>query len=155
MAAKINMRLDKNEMPSQDPNVRNKNFLEVTLGYTEEQALDEAARCLNCKNLPCVDGCPVNVRIPEFIQKIVEKDYEGAYQVIHQTSSLPAVCGRVCPQESQCEKYCVRGIKGEPVGIGRLERFVADWHREHAPALRRSPLPTATVWLWWVPVPPA
>ena len=131
MAAKINMRLDKNEMPSQDPQVRNKNFLEVALGYTEEQALDEAARCLNCKNHPCVDGCPVNVRIPEFIQKIVEKDYEGAYQVIHQTSSLPAVCGRVCPQESQCEMHCVRGKKGDPVGIGRLERFVADWHREN------------------------
>ena len=123
-----NMSLKKNEMPSQDPNVRNKNFLEVALGYTEEQALDEAARCLNCKNHPCVDGCPVNVRIPEFIQKIVEKDYEGAYQVIHQTSSLPAVCGRVCPQESQCEMHCVRGKKGDPVGIGRLERFVADWH---------------------------
>ena len=105
MAAKINMRLDKNEMPSQDPNVRNKNFLEVALGYTEEQALDEAARCLNCKNHPCVNGCPVNVRIPEFIAKIVERDYEGAYQVIHQTSSLPAVCGRVCPQESQCEMH--------------------------------------------------
>ena len=132
MAAKINMRLDKNEMPSQDPNVRNKNFLEVALGYTEEQALDEAARCLHCKNHPCVDGCPVNVRIPEFIQKIVEKDYEGAYQVIHQTSSLPAVCGRVCPQESQCEMHCVRGKKGDPVGIGRLERFVADWHNAHS-----------------------
>ena len=98
MAAKINMRLDKNEMPSQDPNVRNKNFLEVALGYTEEQALDEAARCLNCKNHPCVNGCPVNVRIPEFIAKIVERDYEGAYQVIHQTSSLPAVCGQTRPQ---------------------------------------------------------
>jgi len=127
-----NMSLKKNEMPSQDPNVRNKNFLEVALGYTEEQALDEAARCLNCKNHPCVGGCPVNVRIPEFIKKITERDYEGAYQVIHDTSSLPAVCGRVCPQETQCEKYCVRGIKGEPVGIGRLERFVADWHNEHA-----------------------
>ena len=127
-----NMSLKKNEMPSQDPNVRNKNFLEVALGYTEEQALDEAARCLNCKNHPCVDGCPVNVRIPEFIQKIVEKDYEGAYQVIHQTSSLPAVCGRVCPQESQCEMHCVRGKKGDPVGIGRLERFVADWHNAHS-----------------------
>ena len=127
-----NMSLKKNEMPSQDPNVRNKNFLEVALGYTEEQALDEAARCLNCKNHPCVAGCPVNVRIPEFIKKITEHDYEGAYQVIHDTSSLPAVCGRVCPQESQCEKYCIRGIKGEPVGIGRLERFVADWHNEHS-----------------------
>ena len=127
-----NMSLKKNEMPSQDPNVRNKNFLEVALGYTEEQALDEAARCLNCKNHPCGGGCPVNVKIPEFIKKITEKDYEGAYQVIHETSSLPAVCGRVCPQESQCEKYCVRGVKGEPVGIGRLERFVADWHNAHA-----------------------
>ena len=121
-----NMSLKKNAMPSQDPNVRNKNFLEVALGYTEEQALDEAARCLNCKNHPCVSGCPVQVKIPEFIQKITEKDYEGAYQVIHETSSLPAVCGRVCPQETQCESKCIRGIKGEPVGIGRLERFVAD-----------------------------
>ena len=141
MAAKINMRLDKNEMPSQDPNVRNKNFLEVALGYTEEQALDEAARCLNCKNHPCVDGCPVNVRIPEFIAKIVEKDYEGAYQVIHQTSSLPAVCGRVCPQESQCEMHCVRGKKGDPVGIGRLERFVADWHNAHSTEAAAKPAP--------------
>ena len=139
MAGKINMRLDKNEMPSQDPQVRNKNFLEVALGYTEEQALDEAARCLNCKNHPCVDGCPVNVRIPEFIQKIVEKDYEGAYQVIHQTSSLPAVCGRVCPQESQCEMHCVRGKKGEAVGIGRLERFVADWHNAHSTEAPEKP----------------
>ena len=126
-----NMRKDKNPMPSQDPNVRNKNFLEVALGYTEEQALDEAARCLNCKAHPCVNGCPVNVRIPEFIKKITEKDYEGAYQVIHQTSSLPAVCGRVCPQESQCEMHCVRGKNGDAVGIGRLERFVADWHNAH------------------------
>ena len=134
-----NMSLKKNEMPSQDPNVRNKNFLEVALGYTEEQALDEAARCLNCKTHPCVDGCPVNVRIPEFIQKIVEKDYEGAYQVIHQTSSLPAVCGRVCPQESQCEMHCVRGKKGDPVGIGRLERFVADWHNAHSTEAATKP----------------
>ena len=141
MAAKINMRLDKNEMPSQDPNVRNKNFLEVALGYTEEQALDEAARCLHCKNHPCVDGCPVNVRIPEFIAKIVERDYEGAYQVIHQTSSLPAVCGRVCPQESQCEMHCVRGKKGDPVGIGRLERFVADWHNAHSTEVPEKPQP--------------
>ena len=141
MAAKINMRLDKNPMPSQDPNVRNKNFLEVALGYTEEQALDEAARCLHCKNHPCVDGCPVNVRIPEFIAKIVERDYEGAYQVIHQTSSLPAVCGRVCPQESQCEMHCVRGKKGEAVGIGRLERFVADWHNAHSTEAPEKPQP--------------
>ena len=130
-----NMSLKKNEMPSQDPNVRNKNFLEVALGYTEEQALDEAARCLNCKNHPCVSGCPVQVKIPEFIKKITEKDYEGAYQVIHETSSLPAVCGRVCPQETQCESKCVRGVKGEPVAIGRLERFVADWYRENVNAM--------------------
>ncbi len=128
----VNMRLDKNPMPSQEPDVRNQNFLEVALGYTEEQALDEAARCLNCKLKPCVNGCPVNVKIPEFIAKIVAKDYEGAYQVIHETSSLPAVCGRVCPQESQCEMHCVRGKKGDPVGIGRLERFVADWHNAHS-----------------------
>ncbi len=127
-----NMSLKKNEMPSQEANLRNKNFLEVALGYTEEQALDEAARCLNCKNHPCVSGCPVNVNIPDFIQKINEKDYEGAYKIINETSSLPAVCGRVCPQETQCEMHCVRGIKGEPVGIGRLERFVADWHNEHS-----------------------
>ena len=127
-----NMSLVKNPMPSQDPDVRNKNFLEVALGYTEEQALDEAQRCLNCKNPFCVKGCPVNVHIPEFIKKITEKDYEGAYQVIHETSSLPAVCGRVCPQETQCEMYCVRGKKGDPVGIGRLERFVADWHNENS-----------------------
>ncbi len=126
-----NMSLTKNPMPSQEPDVRNKNFLEVALGYTEEQALDEAQRCLNCKNPLCVNGCPVNVHIPEFIAKIVEKDYEGAYQVIHQTSSLPAVCGRVCPQETQCEMHCIRGKKGDSVGIGRLERFVADWHNEH------------------------
>ena len=134
-----NMSLKKNEMPSQDPNVRNKNFLEVALGYTEEQALDEAARCLNCKNHPCVSGCPVQVKIPEFIKKITEKDYEGAYQVIHQTSSLPAVCGRVCPQESQCEMHCVRGKKGDPVGIGRLERFVADWHNAHSTEAATKP----------------
>ncbi len=136
-----NMSLKKNEMPSQDPNIRNKNFLEVALGYTEEQALDEAQRCLNCKAHPCVNGCPVNVRIPEFIQKIVEHDFEGAYQVIHQTSSLPAVCGRVCPQESQCEMHCVRGKKGDPVGIGRLERFVADWHNTHTCEVPPRPIP--------------
>jgi len=126
------MSLVKNPMPSQDPLVRAHNFQEVALGYTEEIALDEAQRCLNCKNMPCVSGCPVNVHIPEFIAKIREGDFEGAYQVIHQTSSLPAVCGRVCPQETQCESKCIRGIKGEPVGIGRLERFVADWHRDHS-----------------------
>ncbi|MBR2740527.1 MAG: NADPH-dependent glutamate synthase [Lachnospiraceae bacterium] len=127
-----NMSLVKNPMPSQDPQVRAHNFSEVALGYTEEIALDEAQRCLHCKNMPCVSGCPVNVHIPEFIDKIKEGDFEGAYQVIHETSSLPAVCGRVCPQETQCESKCIRGIKGEPVGIGRLERFVADWHRDHS-----------------------
>lgn len=127
-----NMSLAKNPMPSQDPKVRAHNFNEVAIGYTEEMALDEAMRCLNCKNMPCSTGCPVNIHIPEFISKIKEGDFEGAYQVINKTSSLPAVCGRVCPQESQCESKCVRGIKGEPVGIGRLERFVADWHNAHS-----------------------
>ena len=127
-----NMKLEKNPMPTQDPKERAKNFCEVALGYSEETALDEAARCLNCKNMPCVSGCPVNVRIPEFIAKIKEYDFEGAYKIINSSSSLPAVCGRVCPQEVQCESKCVRGIKGEPVGIGRLERFVADWHNSHA-----------------------
>ncbi len=126
-----NMSLKKNEMPSQDPNVRNKNFLEVALGYTKEQAIDEAQRCLHCKNYPCVQGCPVSIHIPDFIAKVAEGEFEQAYQIITQSSSLPAVCGRVCPQENQCEKHCVRGIKGEPVAIGRLERFVADWHREN------------------------
>ncbi len=126
--AKANMSPKRNEMPTQDPLVRAHNFAEVALGYTEEMAIDEANRCLNCKNMPCVDGCPVKVHIPEFISKIKEGDFEGAYQIINQSSSLPAVCGRVCPQETQCESKCVRGIKGESVGIGRLERFVADWH---------------------------
>ena len=123
-----NMSLKKNEMPTQDAKVRAKNFDEVALGYSEEQAIDEANRCLGCKNMPCVDGCPVKIHIPEFIAKIKEGDFEGAYQIISRSSSLPAVCGRVCPQEVQCESKCVRGIKGESVGIGRLERFVADWH---------------------------
>jgi glutamate synthase (NADPH/NADH) small chain len=118
-------------MPTQEPNIRNKNFAEVALGYTVEMAQGEAARCLNCKNPKCVQGCPVNVQIPHFIQKIVAGDFEGAYQVISGTNALPAISGRVCPQESQCESQCVRGIKTEPVGIGRLERFVADWHREN------------------------
>ena len=126
-----NMSLTKNPMPSQDPKIRARNFDEVAIGYSEEIALDEAQRCLHCKNMPCVEGCPVNVHIPEFIDKIKEGDFEGAYQIIRETSSLPAVCGRVCPQETQCESKCTRGIKGEPVGIGRLERFVADWHRDH------------------------
>ena len=126
-----NMSMTKNPMPSQEPDVRNKNFKEVTLGYTQETAIDEAQRCLNCKNRPCVTGCPVQIKIPEFIAKVAEGDFEGAYQVINESSSLPAVCGRVCPQETQCESKCVRGIKGEPVAIGRLERFVADYHNEH------------------------
>lgn len=136
-----NMSLKKNEMPSQDPNVRNKNFEEVALGYTEEQALDEAKRCLNCKNKPCMQGCPVNIHIPDFIQEIVKGDYEKAYEIISETSSLPAVCGRVCPQESQCEMHCVRGKKGEPVAIGRLERFVADWHNAHSVKKADKPEP--------------
>ena len=134
-----NMSLKKNPMPSQDPQVRSGNFDEVALGYTEAQALDEAQRCLHCKNKPCMQGCPVMVHIPDFIAKVAEGDFEAAYQIIAATSALPAVCGRVCPQESQCEKYCVRGIKGESVGIGRLERFVADWHRQHAVAAPEKP----------------
>ena len=137
--AKANMRLDKNPMPSQDPEVRNKNFQEVALGYTPEQALDEAQRCLNCKNRPCMQGCPVMVRIPDFIEQVKEGNIEEAYQIIAGTSALPAVCGRVCPQESQCEKYCVRGKKGDPVGIGRLERYVADWHNANTTAAPQKP----------------
>ena len=126
-----NMSLKKNEMPSQPPEIRNKNFKEVALGYTPEQAMDEAARCLNCKNKPCVGGCPVAINIPAFISQVKEGNFEEAYQIINRSSSLPAVCGRVCPQETQCEQRCVRGIKGEPVAIGRLERFVADWHNKN------------------------
>lgn len=123
-----NMSLKKNEMPVQNADVRNKNFKEVALGYTEEQAIDEAKRCLHCKNKPCVNGCPVQIDIPEFIAEVAQGNFEEAYKIITKSSSLPAVCGRVCPQENQCEAKCVRGIKGEPVAIGRLERFVADWH---------------------------
>ncbi len=123
-----NMRLTKNPMPSQEADVRNKNFKEVALGYTEEMAIDEAQRCLSCKNKPCVEGCPVKIHIPEFIARVAKGDFAAAYEIISKSSSLPAVCGRVCPQESQCESKCVRGIKGEAVAIGRLERFVADWH---------------------------
>lgn len=127
-----NMSPKKNEMPSQAPEVRARNFDEVALGYTEEQAIDEAKRCLNCRNMPCVSGCPVRIHIPAFIAKVAEGDFEGAYRVISEASSLPAVCGRVCPQETQCESKCVRRIKGESVGIGRLERFVADYHMKHS-----------------------
>ena len=126
-----NMDPKKCPMPVQDPEVRNKNFSEVALGYTPEMAVNEARRCLHCKNKPCVSGCPVGIDIPGFIAKVAEEDFEGAYEVLSASSALPAVCGRVCPQENQCEGKCVRGIKTESVGIGRLERFVADWHREH------------------------
>ena len=124
----------KHEMPTQSPEIRAKNFKEVALGYSEETAVAEAQRCLNCKNRPCVSGCPVNVHIPDFISKIKEGDFEGAYREISLSSTLPAVCGRVCPQETQCESKCTLGIKFEPVGIGRLERFVADWHNENQTA---------------------
>lgn len=136
-----NMAPGKNPMPSQEPDIRNKNFDEVALGYTKEQALDESERCLNCKAKPCVAGCPVNIDIPGFISEIKEGRFEEAYQVIARTSALPAICGRVCPQETQCEKYCVRGKKGDPVGIGRLERFVADYHMENSDAapVRKEP----------------
>ncbi|MDD5902461.1 MAG: NADPH-dependent glutamate synthase [Oscillospiraceae bacterium] len=127
-----NMKMEKNPMPEQDPQVRNHNFDEVALGYTPEMAIDEAKRCLNCHNMPCRSGCPVSVRIPEFIAKVAEGDFDAAYEIITSTNSLPAVCGRVCPQEKQCESKCVRGIKGESVGIGRLERFVADYHMNKA-----------------------
>ncbi len=139
--AKFNMNPNKNPMPTQEPLVRNKNFAEVALGYTEEAAIDEAKRCLNCKNKPCVGGCPVNIHIPEFIACVAEGDFEGAYEVIGLSSSLPAVCGRVCPQETQCEGKCTRGIKGEPVAIGRLERFVADWHNQNGKKTPVKPTP--------------
>ena len=134
-----NMSLKRNEMPTQDPVIRAANFNEVALGYSEETAIDEALRCLNCKNAPCVAGCPVNIHIPEFLAKVKEGDFEGAYQVIYKSSSLPAVCGRVCPQEKQCEERCIRGVKGESVGIGRLERFVADWHNAHTTEALKKP----------------
>ncbi|MBQ2809453.1 MAG: NADPH-dependent glutamate synthase [Clostridia bacterium] len=123
-----NMSMKKNPMPTQDPVVRSANFDEVALGYTPEMAIDEAKRCLNCKHKPCISGCPVKVHIPDFIARVAEGDFEGAYQIIALSSSLPAVCGRVCPQERQCESKCVRGVKGDSVAIGRLERFVADYH---------------------------
>ena len=126
-----NMSATKLPMPEQDPAVRSRNFEEVAQGYTAEMAVEEARRCLHCKNSPCVAGCPVNIRIPEFIAKVAEGDFQAAYEIIHTTNTLPAISGRVCPQESQCECLCVRGKKGEPVAIGRLERFVADWYREH------------------------
>ena len=135
-----NMSLTKNEMPVQASDVRNKNFSEVALGYTEEQAIDEAKRCLNCKNKPCVTGCPVQIDIPAFISEVAEGNFEEAYKIITKSSSLPAVCGRVCPQETQCESKCVRGKKGEPVAIGRLERYVADRHNSLAESAIEKPV---------------
>ena len=134
-----NMTMTKTPMPEQKPDVRNHNFEEVALGYTEEMAVGEAQRCLNCKNKPCVSGCPVMVPIPEFIAHVAKREFEEAYQVLTRATSLPAVCGRVCPQETQCESKCVRGIKGEPVGIGRLERFVADWHMQNSKEAPKKP----------------
>ena len=134
-----NMTLVKTPMPEQDPKVRARNFKEVALGYTPEMAIEEANRCLGCKNPKCVEGCPVNVRIPEFIKKVQEGDFKAAYEIITSTNALPALSGRVCPQESQCESKCVRGIKGEAVAIGRLERFVADWYRENVNAMPEKP----------------
>ncbi len=135
-----NMDPKKCPMPVQEPDVRNKNFYEVALGYTYEMAVNEAKRCLHCKNKPCVSGCPVGIDIPGFIAKVAQEDLEGAYEILSASSALPAVCGRVCPQENQCEGKCVRGIKAEPVGIGRLERFVADWHREHSGEKPKMPV---------------
>ncbi len=136
-----NMSLKKNEMPNQDPNVRNSNFKEVALGYSMEQAIDEAERCLNCKHKPCVNGCPVGIDIPGFITEVAKGDFDKAYQVLSLSTSLPAVCGRVCPQETQCEELCVRGKKGDPVGIGRLERFVADYYNSKEAAEVKLPTP--------------
>ena len=134
-----NMTLTKTPMPEQDPNVRNHNFQEVALGYTAEMAVEEAKRCLQCKKPKCVEGCPVNIHIPEFIAKVAEGDFQAAYEIVTSTNALPALSGRVCPQESQCESKCVRGVKGEPVAIGRLERFVADWYRENVNAMPKKP----------------
>ena len=133
-----NMQATKTPMPEQDPNVRNKNFKEVTLGYTAEMAINEAKRCLQCKKPHCVEGCPVNIHIPEFIHEVAEGNFEKAYEIITDTNALPALSGRVCPQETQCESKCVRGNKGEPVAIGRLERFVADWYRENVNAMPKK-----------------
>ena len=138
----INLVRGKQPMPEQDANVRNQNFEEVSSGYTEDMAIREAMRCVNCRKGTCMTGCPVNVRIPEFIAKVAIGEFEEAYQIISETSSLPAICGRVCPQENQCEGHCAQGKKGEPVGIGRLERFVADWHAEHCSDEKIEPVPS-------------
>ena len=135
-----NMSLEKVKMPEQAPDIRNHNFEEVAKGYTKEMAMEEATRCLNCKNPLCKKGCPVGVPIPEFIAEVAKGNFEKAYEIITTENALPAICGRVCPQENQCEGKCVRGFKGEPVGIGRLERFVADYHMQHATA---APSPVA------------
>lgn len=141
--------IKKTEMPVQAPDIRKNNFEQVSLGYTVEMALEEAQRCLNCKHKPCIAGCPVGVKIPEFISQLKSGEYEAAYQTIRETNALPAVCGRVCPQESQCEAECVRGIKGEPVAIGRLERFAADYHMQHfsevTEAVKSNGIPAAVV----------
>lgn len=134
-----NMSLTKTPVAEQEPLVRNKNFQEVTLGYTPQEAMEEAQRCLHCKNRPCVEGCPVNIHIPEFIAKVAEGDFKAAYEIISDTNALPCVSGRVCPQESQCESRCVRGVKGEAVAIGRLERFVADWYLKNMVAAPQKP----------------
>lgn len=139
----MNNTTKKTPMPTQDPNVRNKNFDEVATGYTGKMAIEEAKRCISCKHRPCMAGCPVNVRIPEFIKEVADGRFKEAYKIIKSTNSLPAVCGRVCPQETQCEGRCVRGIKGEPVGIGRLERFVADWSRNEEQILSRRTCKTS------------
>jgi len=139
-----NMSMTKNAMPVQDPVLRAQNFKEVAMGYTAEKAIDEARRCLGCKNAPCRSGCPVSIDIPAFIQKVAEGDFAAAYQIIAKDSSLPAVCGRVCPQETQCESKCVRGIKGESVAIGRLERFVADWYAWQNELVNRTDLLSLT-----------
>lgn len=141
MAVQRNMNPQRCPMPVQDPMVRRRNFDEVALGYTYEMAVEEARRCLNCPNKPCTTACPVSINIPVFIERVAHEDMEGAYQIIAQSSSLPAVCGRVCPQERQCESKCVRGKKGESVAIGRLERFVADYHREHSTEQPDQPAP--------------
>ena len=134
-----NMSKSKMPMPTQDPHVRNQNFSEVALGYTAEMAMEEARRCLSCKHKPCIAGCPVAIDIPAFIEKIAEGDFQAAFHILNEASALPAVCGRVCPQETQCEELCVRGLKGEPVAIGRLERFAADWFRENT--CKAPPIP--------------
>ena len=137
--AERNMDMKKCPMPVQDPDVRNKNFDEVALGYTYDMAVEEARRCLNCPKKPCVSACPVGIDIPAFIERVANEDMDGAFEVLSKYTALPAVCGRVCPQENQCEGKCVRGIKGEAVGIGRLERFVADYHREHCKEAPKMP----------------